>query len=287
MNANVEEVPGCFRPRIKFDYPKHNDQIFESYLMDYVVNNDVHTARRYLPVGWTSLYVNRNFGNDSLEDLQVYLNGLDRNRKYFTVVQYDDGILNDLSGLDLFVFAQAGHGPRTRDHFKYDYVLPVNCKPAPNINVGRDRDIFCSYYCNYNIHPIRNTLRAAVEKKAGYVVGNKTSYESFSDILERSVFSMCPRGYSATTFKICECLQRGTIPVFVYDKPWVPFEDRMDMDSFCVSVHESEIPNIDDILKALSKSDVRNMVEAGREAYATYYKYDACAKVTIDIINNS
>ena len=114
------------RIKINVDYPPCNTTIFEEYFYNKFIENSEATDRIYIPIFWTSLYVNRSYGHGDLSDIQNLLDNLDRNKKYFTIVQYDDNILNDLKDLDILIFAMGGYG-------KYKercYPIPLNCTTA-------------------------------------------------------------------------------------------------------------------------------------------------------------
>lgn len=270
------------RPKINIEYPKYNHKIFEEFFYEYYTSNNIKTNKEYLPIFWTSFYVNRNFGNGDLSDLQNYLNQLDRSKKYFTLVQYDDGILNDIKDLNLYVFSLA------QDKI-YDFILPTTCLPRPNINKDRKRDIFCSCFGRYKgvyDHPTQQRLIDVLPKNK-YLIGRNIDSSSYYDNLERSIFFICANGRSPTTFKICECLQTGTIPVFVYDKKWIPFEKEIDFEKACVMIHESNIDQIDHILTNISEDRIQEMKNYGDYIYKNYYEYSSLSKKIINIINES
>src|ERR1043165_1445749 len=99
------EVHPDFRPHLAEEYPPENDLIFEEWFYHNFKN--AHTERQYLPIFWTSYYVSKaRYGKDrsAIDMLQRFLDGLDKRVKYFTVLQYDDGIINDISKLDIKIF---------------------------------------------------------------------------------------------------------------------------------------------------------------------------------------
>lgn len=271
------EVPSAFKERMPFEYPNHNHTIFEEYFYDRYVSdlNSIESDRIYLPIFWTSLYVRRNWGKGNFSDLQIFLDSLDRSKKYFTLVQYDEGILNDVSNLDLFVFSLA-------QNKIYDVILPTTCLPRPNINKDRERDIFCSSFGRYKgleNHPLHDKLISMNSNK--YHIGKKIDINRYYDYLERSLFFICVNGYSPTTFKICECLQHGTIPVFLYDVKWIPLEDEIDFERFCVMISEKDIDKIDSILSSISEEKRKDMIEYGEYVYKNYYEYKSLYNIVL------
>ena len=262
---NILNAPDKFMPRHNHIYPPHNNQIFENYFYDYCKNNYIESERIYVPVLWTNFYIERNYGSADMSDLQDFIDGLDKSKKYFTVLQYDDGILQDLKDLDIKVFGAGGGGQRIVPDKNIGYPIPQINQPAPNTNKYRDRDILCSFVGTIRgRHKIREKIKSLYSNKLlfdrnlmsmliNFVIGNpkvkenmyidkffiseSIGYSQFQDVMERSVFSLCPRGYGATSFRICESLQHGSIPIYVYDKDWTPWYDEFDFNLIGIKVH--------------------------------------------------
>jgi hypothetical protein len=133
-------------------------------------------------------------------------------------------------------------------------------------------------------HPIQDKLISILPKEK-YNVGKYADYSTYCDYLERSKFFICANGRSPTTFKICECFQSGAIPVFIYDKKWIPFESdpEFEFEKACVMISENELYKIDEILKSFSEEQIRNTVEAGEKIYNEYYNYNSLAKKVTEI----
>jgi hypothetical protein len=105
--------------------------------------------------------------------------------------------------------------------------------------------------------------------------------------MSRSIFSLCPRGYGATSFRICESLQHGSIPVYISDKPWIPFNDIIDFNDYGVIINEKDINDIDNILKSISKEQINKKINIGEDIYKQYYSYNGCADKILKIINEN
>lgn len=268
---NVHEQ---FRPHIKVDYPPNNKIIFEEWFASRwsaIIQDGVN--RIYLPVFWTSYYVNNNYGKDqkALSELQTFINSLDKSKKYFTILQYDDGILNDISGLDIKVFGSGGG--------RIDYPIPLLTMPHPYTFDVR-MDVFCSFAGGMT-HPIRKDLMNRYSFK--YFMHKKPiPIDNYCQLLARSRFHFCPRGYGKTSFRICESLQFGAIPVYISDEFILPY--HKDFNEYGVLIPSSEIRNIDRILKAIPQHEIEKKQERGRKAYQELYSYEGCRKLIIENI---
>lgn len=257
-------VPEKFRPHINVDYPPNNRIIFEEWFYQNY-ETDFELSRVYLPIFWTSYYVNHNYGNDrrALKELQDFINGLDKSLSYFTIVQYDDGILNDLSGLDIKVFGMGGG--------RYDYPLPLICQPHP-YSFTSERNIFCNFMGALT-HPIRKKL-LPVAKNNGYLTN--TSGMPIYDYclnISRSIFTLAPRGYGVTSFRLMEAIQYGSIPVYVSDVHMIPHNKGFD---YGVIVEEKDIPNIERILRGISWAETKRKQDMLPVVFNELFTYEGC-----------
>lgn len=280
------EIPQNLFIRTNHTYPPNNNKIYEEYFYDFYVNNNIITEREYIPILWTNLYISRNYGNSNMNDIQTFLNNLDRNKKYFTVLQYDDGILQNIDDLDILVFCSGGGGQKNVPEKNIGYPIPLVCQPRHNINKERNRDILCSFIGS-NTHQIRNNMTEKLKGIGGFdIVLSKISYDQFIDKMERSVFSLCPRGYGATSFRICESLQQGSIPIYIYDKDWSPWFDEFDFNGFGLKVHESQIHEIPNMINSLTEEDLNRLRKNGEKIYNEYFDYENCSKKIINKLNS-
>jgi hypothetical protein len=265
------DVPARFRERIRVEYPQNNKQIFEEWFYDHYTEKEGN--RIYLPVFWTSYYVNHNYGNDqrAKDDLQQFLNGLDKAKKYFTVLQYDDGILNDLTGLDIKVFGMGGG--------RIDYPLPLIAMPHPYKFDNKDRDIF-AFFQGSMTHDIRRKLVSTLKGKDGFMFPRGTTdTKNFCSLLARSVFALAPRGYGETSFRICEALSYGVIPVYISDKFIIPH--GYNFSYYGVIIHESQIQDIESILRSIEPDAIRELQENGKAVFQELYTYEANLKLIL------
>src|SRR6478752_346916 len=203
-------TPEWVRPQINVVYPYCNFIEFERWFYENY-KGDV-TDREYLPIFWTGYYVNNNYGNDaiSLYEMQHYIdNYIDKSKKYFTIVQYDDGILNDVSGLDLLQFNMSKTGENM-------YTLPLIGQPYP-FKFKSEKKYLANFIGNIT-HPIREHARTLEDKGGYYISFQKHEPEEYCKIISESIFTLCYRGYGINSFRIQEALQYNSIPVYIYDE---------------------------------------------------------------------
>jgi hypothetical protein len=270
----VQSVPNIFTIPTNHTYPPGNTIIFEEFFKRKFEENKIITNRKYLPILWTNFYISRNYAQNDIGDLQSFLDSLDRNEKYFTIVQWDDGIKNNLKDLDIKIFASGGVG---------DYAIPlIN---LPHNKVERTKDIFASFVGVISgRHKVREKMRDSINNIEGYFISESNGFDSFKEVMERSIFALCPRGYGKTSFRINEALNLGAIPVYIYDEPWIPFNDLINFEDYGVLIHESDLHNLDKILKSYNNEDLERMREKGKIVYEDYFTYDGCFNKIIDKI---
>lgn len=247
--------------------PPDNKFIFEEYFGQRYINEQPHTDREYIPVYWTNYYVSKNYCNDDMSDLQIYLNQLSTKKKYFTICQWDDGIRHNVDHLDLLTFGSGGYG---------DIAYPLNCLPHDYLPTS-DRDILASFMgAIHGRHLVREKMYEKMSNQQDVLISQSLGKNQFLNLLSRSVFALCPRGYGKTSFRICEALQLGVIPVYIYDDPWIPFQDRLDFESYGVLCHIDEIDNLYEKLKKYESKEINDLIKRGQEVYKQYYHYDGC-----------
>ena len=273
---DIYESTRNFRPSANYPIypPYHTGLYLEEYFLDYYINSDVKSDRILIPIFWTNYYINNKCYMPD-PNIQNFLNSLDPNKKYFTVSQHDDAPREFLPPDTLSFSAGGNHG---------NIPIPLICSRMENIP-NNNRDIFCSFVGSIT-HPIRQNMYNALHNNKEYYFStnawtDKVSKENqnlFIDITSRSLFTLCPRGYGRTSFRLYECLQLGSIPVYIYDIPWTPFSDEIKWEDFCIMVPSTEIYNINKILYSISGEQIVKMLKCGKEVYEKYFTMESMSK---------
>jgi len=260
--------------------PYHKGPYLEEYFFQDFLLREKKVEQFFIPIFWTNCYL-----SGTIDGLQEELNKLDPELEYFCVAQHDDAIMEILPPKTA-CFNAGGN--------KDGIPIPLVCSKVPNFILPKfeDKKIFCSFVGSMT-HPIRSKMLAELHDKAGFSIHTKNWNQKIEDdlclfFLEKtceSIFSLCPRGYGASSFRFYETLQLGSVPIFIYDKPWFPYEDYINWDLFSIRVHESEIKKIPDILVEKTPFAPK-MIERGREAYARFFSLFALPDQIYRILNN-
>ena len=57
---------------------------------------------------------------------------------------------------------------------------------------------------------------------------NKNLQDTFINTTINSKFALSPRGYGRSSFRIFECFELGTIPIYIWnDINWLPFQKKV------------------------------------------------------------
>ena len=256
------EVPKEFQKREREPYPITNKIEFEYWFIQKFKEVDPVLEWEFLPITWTEI---QRFANQSLRNkLQNWLNNLPKKR-YFTIVQHDHGIEFDLGHLDILVYASGKYNPEY-------YPIPLIYKDE-TLKHEREKDLILSFIGN-NTHPVRKQLEEI------YYNVYLTSYDrsNFKDLINRSLFSLCPRGYGETSFRIQEALQCGSIPVYVSDYFIEPF--NIPFETYGIKVHLHQVNKIDKLVQI----DTNKLAAAGKKIYQKYFTYEGCFNTIINTL---
>ena len=101
---------------------------------------------------------------------------------------------------------------------------------------------------------------------AGSVDGSEGSDARATDVLSyyrelrRAQFALCPAGWTPWSRRIYESILLGCIPVFIPGDFVPPFAHDLDWSRFSITIDASQIPFIDEILRAFSDTQVEAML---------------------------
>lgn len=267
-------IPDFYRPDAKYaTYPPYHTGLYlEEYFYEYAKGKKFN--REYIPIFWTNIYC-----NNAPCNIQAILDRLPGDQKYFCVMQHDNAPLERMPR-DVKMFSSGAHF-NTADYY---IPLPSICSKIKDPDLSKARNIFCSFI-GTNTHPIRIKLNDKLKHNKNYEIllnytdpQNMNTYLKFKDITERSIFTLCPRGYGKSSFRLYEAMQLGSIPVYVSDAHYLPWTDELDWDNLAVLVKENEIDNIDEILKSISGYKIEKILKYTQSIYDQYFTLDGVCK---------
>lgn len=276
-NAGMVNVPDRFLPFIKFPYPPDNAEIFERW---YLNNFNEPTQRLYLPVQWTAYHVNNNFGNDTqaVKELQSYVDQLDRKKTYYTIHQFDLGCLVDFKDLDILVFGMAGG--------RIDYPLPLLCQPH-KYEYDNPKTILASFIGRHT-HPIREKMFKILRQQEGcYISDAKHDMSAYCSILSSSIFALCPRGFSGTSFRVLEALQYGSVPIIITDDLIEPH--HVPAHEYAIVIGEDQLTeDLPSLLRGILESDgLKEKISKLKYYFDNFFLYNANKKLILEKVKET
>lgn len=272
--------------------PYHKGEYLEEYFLNRFKTEKDTFDTLFIPVSWTAVFNHRikeglgpETPNGKLrESLFHKLGSLDPDKRYFTVSTHDDAPQGTFPS-DTKHFYAGGNSNLGTDP------IPLVCSPL-KFDQDPQKLIFCSFVGSAT-NPIRNHALQELHSKDGYLVNafhwqpdvSKDQQELFLNCTSRSRFTLCPRGYGATSYRLYESMQLGSIPVYISDQHLLPWSDKLDWNSFCVVVKNSiEYDSLDQYLKNLTESAVRKMQDKIKEVYPLYFTIPAVYNQIIERI---
>jgi hypothetical protein len=164
LEQAIYKVPMPYQVRQHHKYPIDNVHEFERWFRDNTTAEEFAGKNRtYLPVMWTAYLCNNGYGRKFTPKrlLQNFIDTLPRTRKYFSIVQYDDGPMVDFRNIDIKIFGMSGG--------RIDYPIPLLCQPHPYEFPNAKKDIFCSFI-GADTHPMRRELVKEFKGKKDCIV---------------------------------------------------------------------------------------------------------------------
>jgi hypothetical protein len=268
---SIYPTPIEFRIKHPFPYPSDNLHEFERWFFDNTLPDEI-TGRIYLPIFWTAYWVGNGYATKERgrNNMQRYIDNLPRDKKYFTICQYDDGPIVDFKDLDIIVFGMSGG--------RIDYPIPLLCQ-RHGYKFDCKRDIFASFIGG-DTHPIRKELvKQFAGEKDCMVSIKKLPLKDYCNIMARSVFALCPRGYGKSSFRIAEAIQYGAIPVYVSDEFVLPYNHIFH--GLTTSIDN----NVYDFIKIHSVPGRIDILKEALHTFKHLYTYEGCKKKILEEVN--
>jgi len=279
-NDILLNCPLDFQNTTHIQYPIFkNGRYMEEYFLEYITKRkNISNNIKYIDILWTNVHHSHNFNDnkDRLNNLlKEKIDANDKNTKYFTVVQWDDGPLLNIPKDTIVFGACSGTIPLPLIYEDTDNKLRCNGYNFYNSRIissklkFKDKSIFCSFVGSMT-HTVREKMINTLKNNSNYSLFYKNwdtnvkhnEAEMFVSTTINSKFALAPRGYGRSSFRFFEILQLGTIPIYIYDDiEWLPYKEFINYSEFCISIHESQFDKLDIILSAIDENKYNTMIE--------------------------
>jgi hypothetical protein len=257
----------------KDTYPPFKNGLYlEEYFYNKFIKEQPLCKRKYIPALWTNFQIEDWFQSKKQEMQDVLDEWVKENASeygYFTIVQYDDGPLLSLPS-DTIVYGACSGKP-----------IPLIYEDKNNTLVNipkksfKEKDILCSFVGNITanhvcpnvrqemFHILENNSNFKLIHSGGWTpVVNTDLQNIFIENTIDSKFALAPRGYGRGSFRFFECFQLGTIPIYLWnDEEWLPFKNIIDYNKLCISLHISQIHELENKLLSIHEEEYNKMFE--------------------------
>jgi hypothetical protein len=262
-----------FNCKNKDTYPPFKNGVYlEEYFLNKIINDVPNLKRKYIPVKWTNFQIEEWFQSKNTEMQTILDEWVKENPSengYFTLVQYDDGPLLKLPENTVVYGACSGNIPIPLIY--EDTRNTLQRVPKKSFN---EKSIFCSFVGNITsnvVQPnVRETMKQTLMGKSAFIFYdsggwtpsvNQNLQDIFISITSNSKFALAPRGYGRGSFRFFECLQLGTIPIYIWnDAEWLPFKKLINYNKLCISIHISQINELESMLFAITEEQYVSML---------------------------
>jgi hypothetical protein len=277
-----------YKPKTNMVYPPFKKGLYlEEYFSEYYNKNKELFGKncKYIDILWTNIYCNSLFCNVpyNKDELQNYINlhyPEDVNIQYFTVVQYDDGVLQKLPA-NTIVFSAGGVG---------DIPLPLIYEDQSNELSSyqkkgwNEKFILCSFLGRLT-HQVRNIIHNKFVGNDKFSFHIDVGTEMFKDVTSKSKFAFAPRGYGRSSFRFWEIYLLGVIPIYVYDDiNWLPYQDIIDYKKIAIVLQEKELDQLQSIIDGIDENKYKEMWSE-YEKIASLFTLDGMCKYIKDYLS--
>ena len=287
----IENIPKELMDLSILNYPIHNNSIgIEGYFYNYYINEEINTELTYLPIQWTNYLVKNKYGKD-IEMLKSFINRLDfKNNKFFTITQYDGGPLVNLNNTIVFSCSGMFNTPKN-NNLSYINIPLLTEKQTPNFMSRKKNKVG---YLGRNTHKIREELLKIYQHLDGYELINyfgtsasKKDNKIFRKLTSQSIFTLCPRGYGPTSFRLYESINLGSIPIYISDDFILPFQDKIDWEKLALLIKLEDIDSIHNkVEKILNNNKHIEMLNYGKECNVKYFNMEYTSNYISEQIQN-
>jgi len=281
MQLRILDVPNIFRPNSTISFPPHqkDPRMIEERAFEYFSKKKIISNLIYLPIYWTQYHINNNYGRNREELIKYcdYLNIKYPNEKFFTIVQYDGGLLVPIN--NCLIFASSG---------SFDSSIGLNSEYIPipllsdelKFNIPKNKKFLASFVGNLETNNIRKKMFEKLKTIDGFIINKPYKYFNqyfYKKKMLNAYFALCPRGYGPATFRLYEALQMKLIPIYISDEFWLPYKDLINWNKIAVLVKENSIDEIPKIIKNLyNTGNYINFLNYTSSIYNNYFTWNGC-----------
>lgn len=273
-----------FKDRKIPHWPRQNTVPLQIFFWKYLQEKGGVLKRKYIPVFWD--HFNCNPTDEDYHILRDFLRTLDPDDAYFVIANYLEDKNIELPP-DTLIFSNSGG--RNEMETLGKVAIPLLNNPLPVFNTRENRVYDMSFIGDYHAHPCRFKMSDSCHSLGTSLLRNTSAITpgGYCHILEKTVFSLCPRGYGVSSYRLYESILAGCIPVYISDCFWLPYEDKICWDDFLVKVSLENIPILPDIVYSYTQREITRMQEVIEHISRTYFTNEFLCEYIIEYVNRN
>jgi hypothetical protein len=217
----------------------------------------------YLPVFWTKCH--KHCTADMKSALQHYIDGLDRSFTYYTVVAIGKGLSHHALKIqmpaDLNIIVYSAGGCSRGDSLR-NVIVPLVKDVPPKSNQAKTKEV--SFIGKFETHPVRNELRKMFGSRWSFSPSNPR----WAAFTESSHFTLCPRGFGPTSFRLAEAIHLDSIPIYVWEgERMLPWARTIPWDRMAITVHRSEIASLPALVAQFNRAEALSLIRQYKDTF--------------------
>jgi len=281
--SSIIRTPPSLQP------PPHKYQGFqgpwiEDFFYKYWIKNSIKSHFTYLPIFWTDFFLHSQVHKYSPREFEKIYQQIKHilqevilpDNLYFTILEYDHPIWDwHQFPKNVLVFSAGGSG---------DVPIPL-LKGSPQFQCP-PKEILISFMGRLDGASNTGNLRQQMYEKLKDIAyfGQGANWRS---VMEKSTFTLCPRGLGRTSFRLYEAISVGSIPIYIWDDiEWLPYKDVLDWSEIAISVNIKDIDKLPELIYAHSQEDISKKQQRMAELYSEFFTLEAVCHNIIRMLNN-
>jgi len=244
----------------------------------------------YVAVPWTQILNSHWLDYPNKQPVEYYYRALSKYKiqqeNNFTVCQHDSYMMLKLYFKHLNITKVFSPLHESSNNIPGVNILPIPFTSSFNFKQVK-KDIHFSFIGTYTSHPIRMHMRSRIcgpnivyrdsyHVDSNVIISSKNTKlaeeKEYQDTLQRSRFSLCPRGSSASSVRFWESIHAQAIPILISDD-WVLPE--WDWKNTVVSIKENDFnkmkySDIQALLNSISNEEENKMRQNCVKAYEKF-----------------
>ncbi|NJL73912.1 MAG: exostosin family protein [Saprospiraceae bacterium] len=153
---------------------------------------------------------------------------------------------------------------------KIIHIPLLNNNPITESFVPLEQRKYFYSFVGSKTHKVRSEIVDLLNNDNCLVTFEKVNIQEFNSIVANSIFTLCPRGVNVSSYRICEALRYGSIPVYISDDFILPenFED------YGIAIHSDNLKGLHDLLVSISSKEINRLIENGKRYYQKLFTYE-------------